>query len=147
MTKTITVLIVSMLAAALILSACGSDDAQPSATSRSAPADQSAQTDQSEPAQSYQAGNTQSVEESQPADAEQQAPSSDQPSQQSQPAQQSTTDDQPSDADGSAGDQPEQEAMVGQIPDSGPYAGILINRHVLGDPNAAIVITEYSDFL
>ncbi len=141
MTKTITVLVVSMLAVALFLSACGSDDAQPSATSRSVPADQSAQTDQSDPAQSYQAGNTQSVEESQSADAEQQAPSSD------QPAQQSTTDDQPSDADGSAGDQPEQEAMVGQIPDSGPYAGILINRHVLGDPNAAIVITEYSDFL
>ena len=37
--------------------------------------------------------------------------------------------------------------MVAQIIESGHRAGLLANRNVIGDPNAPIVITEYSDFL
>ena len=41
----------------------------------------------------------------------------------------------------------EQEAMVAQIIESGHRAGLIANRNSVGDPDALIVITEYSDFL
>ena len=37
--------------------------------------------------------------------------------------------------------------MVGMIIESGHRAGLFANRNSIGDPDAAIVITEYSDFL
>jgi len=42
---------------------------------------------------------------------------------------------------------PSEEAMVGQIIESGHRAGLFADRNSLGDPDAPIVITEYSDFL
>ena len=43
--------------------------------------------------------------------------------------------------------EPEQPAMVGRIIESGHRAGLPFTRNVVGDPDAPIVIIEYSDFL
>lgn len=48
-------------------------------------------------------------------------------------------------AEGEGGE--EEEAMVGMIIESGHRAGLIAHRNVVGDPDAPIVITEYSDFL
>ena len=41
----------------------------------------------------------------------------------------------------------EEEAMVARVIESGHRAGLVADRNVVGDPDAPIVITEYSDFL
>lgn len=151
-----------LLVAALLALAvgCSSDGDQPQATQQSSAAvAQSRQSDEQERAPAaYQAGESESEEEqaAQPIQAEHeqvQEQAAEQSAQQPEAAQAEQVEaaaqqeappqqDQPAESE-EVGDQ----AMVGMIIESGHRAGVFANRNVLGNPDAPIVIAEYSDFL
>ncbi|MXV80563.1 MAG: hypothetical protein F4X58_08420 [Chloroflexi bacterium] len=157
-------LVVALLAAlGVILAACSSGGDVPEAVQESAvAATQSDQKQEDQPATSYRAGQSETAEgeaaeQSSPAEAEQAGESADEAGQTDAPGQEQATRAEPqaseqteeaeTEDEPSAETEAEPEAMVGQIIESGHRAGLFANRNVVGDPDAPIVITEYSDFL
>ena len=153
----------ALAAIALLLAACssGADDPQ-SAQERSADAPV-AQEQQEQSATSYTAGESESVQDEAESQESAQAAQTDQSEQatadaddsaaaqqseaQEQSAEASTENAPPAQQEQPVEDEPEQQAMVGQIIESGHRAGLLANRNIVGDLDAPIVITEYADFL
>ena len=48
---------------------------------------------------------------------------------------------------GEPAEQPQEQAVADMVITTGHRAGLIADRNVVGDPDAPIVITEYSDFL
>lgn len=132
----------------ILLSGCGSDPApDPTGQPSASQVDQA----QQDAALSYRAGESESVE----------TVASEQPSSPASPSEQSATEQAASEqaASGQAGQrveassgsaaesQSEPEAMLANTIAEGHRAGLVADRHIVGDPQAQIVITEYSDFL
>jgi len=147
---------------ALLLSACSSDADEPQLT-QSNPTTQAQQT-QTESATAYVAGQSGSVQDERESEPPAQASPAEQAeqttaeasgaqpdavaqAQQQAAAPESAQPQQAEQEQPSTDDEPEPQAMVGQIIESGQRAGLIANRHVVGDPDAPIGITEYSDFL
>jgi len=163
-------IIVLVAVSALILAACSSgSDEQQTAQEAAVLASQANEQPKEQPATSYQAGESESTEKvadaeqatrddsqdreraEQPANAADQAGRLDSAEQtQATIGEQQATEqavDTQTDDDSLQQAEPEQVAMIGQMIESGHRAGLFANRNSVGDPDAPIVITEYSDFL
>ena len=158
-----TVLAAFLAGFGILLAACSSgSDVPQTAQESAASAIQSDKQQEQQPATSYQAGQSQTAKDetaAQPSTAEAgqdrqaaedagQTESAEQEQvagaepQASEQHEEAESGDEPT-----AEAEPEPEPMVGQIIETGHRAGLFANRNSVGDPDAPIVITEYSDFL